>query len=122
MMGDTRPKWDFKLSETKVRKLSSDVKSITHHWGLTGTDTARDWVEFHGTDGSKFVAPHGWQEFFEFKPDHRGLIQPNHRGKEAIKVLHAIDAWKGQNAADLAELDRLHKKLGISASPKKESE
>jgi len=115
MMADNmRPMWDFKLSESKVRKLCGDIKKVTHHWEMTGADTARHWIEFHWADGGKFVAPQGWRDMFEFAPDERGLIQPNHQGKQAIKVLCAIDDWQKQNAADIAELKRLQEKLGIA--------
>jgi hypothetical protein len=109
-----RPLWDQKLTESQVWKLRHSIVKITHHWEMTGCDTSRDWFEFHTADGGKFRAPTGWGVLFEFSPDHKGLIGPNHKGREACKVLDSIKAWEKQNADDIAELKRLQQKLGLA--------
>ena len=114
MSESTRPIWGQKLTETQVQNLRHAVVRISHHWEMTGCDTSRDWVVFHTQDGGKFVAPDGWKDLFEFSPDHKGLIIPNYKGREACKVLDKIQAWEKQNANDIAELNRLQQKLGLA--------
>ena len=113
-MDNTRPLWDYELSEKQVRMLLGPIKKIEHQWKVTGADTARDWIEFITDDGERFKAPNGWEKLFDFKPDHRGLIQPNYIGVQARNRLDQIAAWEKQNADDIAELKRLQEKLGMS--------
>jgi hypothetical protein len=120
MSETARPHWGQKLTENQVWKLRGSIVKITHHWEMTGCDTSRDWFEFHTADDGKFRAPSGWDDMFEFSPDHRGLIGPNYKGREACKALDSIQAWEKQNADDIAELKRLQQKLGLTPKEARE--
>ena len=109
-MDDQRPKWGFKLTESQVRKLNSTIVKVTHHWEVTGCDTSRDWVTFHGKNSS-FEAPQGWDKLFSFTPYWAGLIRPNYEGKKAIKKLSEIDSWDKNNSDERKELERLQTKF-----------
>ena len=119
MSEDTRPIWDFDLTEAQVRKLWGVVNKITHHRTLVGVDRSKEWIEFHSEAG-KFIPPDGWQAFFKFHPDHHNsLIVPKYAGDAAIKRLREIDTWESDNKEERDEFERL--KAKFDSKPKETS-
>ena len=114
---DTRPAWKHDIPEENVRWLSSAsggfITKITHHWKMTGADTADDWIVLHKDKQerkfpSNFLNTNG---YFEFRPNWRELVVPTYRGEQAIKDIATIDAWEKKNARDRAEFERLTRKF-----------
>ncbi len=113
-----RPSWNHKLSEEQVRWLASGVVKITHHWEMTGADTARDWIELHKKDGAKRVFPTGFLNdgLFQFRPNFRELVVPTYQGEMAIRDLDKIDEWEKKNQRDRADYERLKRKFETAPS------
>jgi len=119
MSEDTRPIWDFDLTEAQVRKFDCTVIKITSHRAPVGVDSSREWIELH-TTAKKFIPPKGWASLFEFSPTRIGrLISPNALGQSALKRLKEIDTWESDNKEERDEFERL--KAKFDSKPKETS-
>ena len=111
MTENTRPEWDFELTEEQVRKLDQPIIKITHHWEFTSADTARSWIVFY-TKTEEFEPPDEWAKLFNFTHGSHGLIEPNYRGRDAIERVREIDGWERRNKKDREQYERLKQKFG----------
>lgn len=122
-MGDDqkRPNWPdhFSISEDNARWLfGRHITKITHHWEMTGVDTARDWIECHDDKGKKKRFRRLPSEV-QFRPYHAGLLDMRRDVMDAVKLQ---DDWDRQHKRDLAELARLQDKLGVTVPPRSQGE
>lgn len=107
----TKPKWPFDMPEEFARWMASGrVTKITHHWRFTGVDTSEDWIEFHIGKESRRCPVRSWGSGGEvvFRPDHCRLVALRDDVLERVKE---IEAWEKSEARDIAEYQRLTKKL-----------
>lgn len=112
-MSDIRPEWPYNLTEEQFAWLLQSIVKITHHWSMTGNDTAEDWIELH-TDKENRRFHSGFLNgtgLFCFKPNWRELVQLTWNGEQAKKRYEEIQVWEKKNQRDRSEFERLKKKF-----------
>lgn len=112
-MPDIRPEWPYDLTEEQFRWLRQSITKITHHWAMTGNDTAEDWIELHAANESRRFNTQflDGNDLFCYKPNWRELVQPTWKGEQALKRYEEIQAWEKKNQRDRSEYERLKKEF-----------
>jgi hypothetical protein len=116
MTDDTRPAWDFPMTEAQFRQVyrHGRIVTVSSKWEMTGADTSREWLEVTNSDGKIITMPPNWKQAFDFAghSTNPGLFRLTYEGERMRDRLQAIDSWEAKNAADRAAYERLRAKFG----------
>jgi hypothetical protein len=116
MQDDTRPNWDFKeMSEQDFEAIYNfgRIQSITAGFTFTSADSGYEFLEVYNYNNDTMCLPQGWKSVLKFVGyfSNPGLFTFTDLGCRMITRLNSIKQWEQNNAADLAEYQRLKKKF-----------